>query len=102
MAITTYIDASGNNPNNFTANQTSVETNPAESFGAVVDPNAANVSFTTIARSLYIGVSGNLSVTGVDGTSVLFTGLLSGSILPVQCIGTITTSTTVTNIIPLY
>ena len=79
-----YRDLSGNSPVNHTLNQEEESTAPAVRFGAVFDPRSTITVFASPARSLYIGAAGNLAITGMDGTSVLFTGLLAGSVLPVQ------------------
>ena len=52
-------------------------------------------------RALYVGVGGNIKVTMNSGAVVTFTGVLAGTILPVQVI-TLWTDTTATGIIGLY
>lgn len=44
------------------------------------------VNFTGAARALYIGVGGTLSLITPAGTSVTFTDVPQGTILPVTCI----------------
>ena len=73
--------------------------------GAVsITPNDTNNINNT--RALYIGVSGNLRVSMVDGQTVTFQGLLAGSILPIQVTRVFATGTTIpvaaNNILALY
>jgi len=74
---------------------------PATVFEAVTASDSTN--FTNgISRGLYIGGAGNAAVVDADGTAVLFSGLLAGSILPVQAKRVNSTSTTATNIVALF
>ena len=59
------------------------------------------VDFPYAARSLYIGVTGNIKVTTIDGSILTFVGLQAGSILPVQVARLWSTSTTSTSVIGL-
>lgn len=52
-------------------------------------------------RALYVGTGGNISAV-VGGNTVTFTGVPSGSILPVRISRVRATSTTASNIIALY
>lgn len=54
-------------------------------------------------RGLYIGGAGNVKVDmSMDGTAVVFSGLLAGSILPIQVVKIYATDTTATSIVALY
>lgn len=53
-------------------------------------------------RGLYIGGAGNVKVEMSLGNVVTFTGVLAGSILPVQVVKVYSTDTTATNIVALY
>ena len=53
-------------------------------------------------RALYSGGSGNLKVDMALGSTVTFSNLLAGTILPVQVVRVYSTGTTATNIIALY
>lgn len=69
--------------------------------------SAVTTSDSTIyqqpTRALYIGGSGNITVDMADGgTSVLFAGVLSGTILPIQVTRIYATGTTATSIVALY
>lgn len=69
--------------------------------------SAVTTSDSTIyqqpTRALYIGGSGNITVDMADGgTSVLFVGVLSGTILPIQVTRIYATGTAATNIVALY
>lgn len=59
-------------------------------------------SFTSPVRGLFVGGAGDVAVVGLDGTSVTFTGVVAGSILPVICTRVNSTNTTANNIIALY
>ena len=60
------------------------------------------VDLTSVARGLYIGVGGNVNVVMPDGSTVLFVGCGSGTILPVNVRRVMATSTTATSIVALY
>ena len=53
-------------------------------------------------RGLYVGVSGDVKVIMLDGTTVTFTGLAAGVIHPISCVLVYSTDTTATNIVALY
>lgn len=74
---------------------------PATDYQVVTASDVTN--FTKgVCRGLYIGGAGNAAVVNVDGTAVLFSGLVAGSILPVQAIRVNSTSTTATPIVALF
>lgn len=71
---------------------------PAFFAKAVVPADGADLS--TWARSLYIGVTGNVTVTTVGGDTVTFNNVPVG-VLPVQVKRVFATGTTATNIVAL-
>ena len=73
---------------------------PANQAEAVTTSDTVNLSGT--ARALYIGGAGNVNVIMPDGTTVLFSGLSAGTILPVRVRRVMATSTTATMIVALY
>ena len=73
---------------------------PAEDAGAVTPSDSTNL--TSIARSLYVGTAGNVTLLTVGQNVVTFSNVQSGSILPVRTIRVNATSTTATNIVALY
>jgi len=79
--------------------QTSTHT--ATVCSAVTPNDGADLSLGT-CRAIYIGGDGNISIVDGAGTTVVFTGLTAGSILPVQTARINATSTTATLIIALY
>jgi hypothetical protein len=69
---------------------------------ATVTPSDS-ARFASAARALYIGGAGNVSVVPANnGSSVVFLGVVAGSILPVRCLGVNATNTTATNIVALF
>lgn len=52
-------------------------------------------------RGLYVGVSGDVKVTMLDGTAVTFVGLAAGVIHPICCVQVFDTGTTATDIVAL-
>ena len=54
------------------------------SRGAAAVAPSDSTDLTTPARALYVGIGGDLKVTTVDGDTVEFRSLPSGSILPVS------------------
>lgn len=67
---------------------------------AAVTPNDSTDIRPT--RGLYVGGAGNIKVDMALGNVVTFTGVLAGSILPVQVVKVYSTDTTATNIVALY
>jgi hypothetical protein len=56
---------------------------PGRTFFAVTPHDSTD--FTTNARSLYIGVTGDVTAVALDGTSATFVAVPAGSILPIRC-----------------
>ena len=54
-------------------------------------------------RGLYVGGAGDVKVDmSMDGTAVTFSGILAGTILPIQVVKVYATDTTATSIVALY
>jgi hypothetical protein len=65
-----------------------------------VTPHDTNaLGFPT--SGLFVGGAGNLVVTMISGSDVTFTGVLAGSLLPIEVSHVKATSTTATNIVAL-
>lgn len=67
---------------------------------AAVTPNDSTDIRPT--RSLYIGAAGNVKVDMALGTTVTFTAVVAGSILPIQVKRVYSTDTTASDIVALY
>lgn len=67
---------------------------------SVTPSDSTNLSFD--ARALYIGTGGNVVVVFPDNSTVTFSNVPTGSILPVIAKRVNSTSTTATNIVALY
>ena len=72
---------------------------PATSAASVTP---SDVTVFTATRSLWVGGSGNINVRMADGTTILFSGVAAGSVLPLSVDKVLSTSTTATLIISLY
>jgi hypothetical protein len=79
-------------------------TAPAITFAAVTPADADLPKYPT--RGLYIGTTGNVSVTdgGATPSTVTFIAVPAGAILPIQVtrVNSVGSGTTATNIIALY
>ena len=74
---------------------------PATKFETVTKSDATN--FTNgVCRGIFVGGAGAVAVVDVDGTAVTFTGVVAGSILPVQAVRVNSTNTTATNMVALF
>ena len=73
---------------------------PASDAAAVTPNDSADLAGE--AQALFVGVGGDINLTTVEGTTVVFVGLVAGVILPVRTKRVLATSTTATNIIALY
>lgn len=69
--------------------------------GAVVTPND-QTDLTVLPRALFVGQGGAVAVNLAGGQSVVFSGLASGTILPVRPRRVLATGTTATAIIALW
>lgn len=73
---------------------------PAE-YAAEVAPNDS-ADLSSDARALYVGGAGNVKVTTTGGSTVTFTGVVAGSVLPVRARRVFATGTTATGIVALW
>ena len=69
--------------------------------GEAIAVTPSDVTRFTPTRGIYVGVSGDVKVIMLDGTTVTFTGLAGGIIHPIQCVLIFATDTTATNIVAL-
>ncbi len=60
-----------------------------------------NTDLANSTRSIYVGGSGNIKLTTIDGSTVTFNGAIAGSILPIRAKRIFSTGTTATNLIGL-
>lgn len=82
-----------------TTNLKAENTAPAE--GAVLVTPSDSTDLVTLCRAIYVGGAGNLNIDMADGTTITFSGLSSGQILPVRAKRVRATGTTATNIIAM-
>jgi len=61
-----------------------------------------NSDLGTVSRALYVGVSGDIAVVMSGGASIIFTGVGSGTVLPIRVKQVKATGTTASLIINLY
>ena len=77
------------------------ETTPALDAEEVTPHDSTNLQ--NYSRSLYVGVTGNVTVVMASGGAVItFVAVLAGAILPVRCSRVNATDTTATSIVALY
>lgn len=69
--------------------------------GEVVTPHASTNS-TKPFRALFVGGAGTVTVASVDGSVVLFTGVVAGTVLPIHGIRVNAIGTTATNITAMW
>lgn len=69
--------------------------------GAATFTNSDSVNLPT-ASIIYVGSGGNVKVTTAQGDDVTFTGVLAGSVIPVQVIRVWSSVTTATNMLRIY
>ncbi len=73
---------------------------PARGFFAVTPSNS--VGFNYVTRALYVGVTGDVTAVGQDGTAVTFPAVPAGMLLPIACIRVNSTGTGASGIVGLY
>ncbi len=69
--------------------------------GAAVTPSNT-VGYDRLARGLFVGGAGNVSMVGGDGATVVFTGVPAGAILPIAHTRVNSTGTTATNMTAMF
>jgi len=67
----------------------------------LVTPNDST-DLTYVSRAVYVGTGGNMKVTMQDSGTVLFTGVPTGTTLPIRVSRIWSTSTTASTIINLF
>lgn len=58
-----------------------------------------STAFTIMARALYVGTTGDVTLITRGGTTLTFTAVPAGAIIPVRCSQVKTTGTTASNIV---
>lgn len=76
-------------------------TAPAYSLLAVTPSDSVNFTKGP-CRGLYVGVTGDVNIYMIDTTSVTFSAVPAGTILPVAALRVNSTSTTATSIVALF
>jgi len=66
----------------------------------VAPSDATDLDF--LARALWVGGAGNVSVVMMDGNTVVFTGVAAGTLLPIRFSRVNATGTTATNMVALF
>lgn len=74
-------------------------TSPGQDGFAITPSNSLN--FVTMARAIYVGVGGDISLVTANGTTLLFVGVLQGSILPITCIRVNSTGTGASSLVAI-
>ena len=70
---------------------------PARFFTAVTPHDSTD--FDRICRAIYVGVGGDVVAVTEDASAVTFTGVPTGTILPIRAIRINSTNTTATNMV---
>lgn len=66
---------------------------------AVTPSNTVNFATPSV---VFVGGAGNVKVTTAQGSDVTFTGVLGGSVLPLQVLRVWSTGTTATNMVRIF
>jgi hypothetical protein len=70
-------------------------------FGAITPSDVTSLPYIT--RGIYVGTAGNITcVLPNSSTTVLFTGVLAGSVLPIQTSRVNATGTSAGSLVALY
>lgn len=72
---------------------------PASSAEAITPSDVAPLA--TPSRSIYVGVTGDVSVVMLDGTTATFIGMVAGMAYPLRVSKVMATGTSATNLISL-
>jgi hypothetical protein len=80
-------------------------TNPSPTFPQFPGDAAAvtaNDSTRFAPSVIYVGTTGNVNVVTSQGTTVLFTAVPAGAVIPVRVIGVLSTSTTASTLVRIF
>ena len=80
-------------------------TNPSPTFPQFPgDATTVTASDTTrfVPSVVYVGTTGNVNVVTSQGTTVLFTAVPAGAVIPVRVIGVLSTSTTASTMVRIF
>jgi hypothetical protein len=55
-----------------------------------------------VTRALYVGNAGNIAVLMFDGSIIVFTNAVAGTILPIRVVKIFNTGTTASNLVGLF
>lgn len=83
-------------PDQFEDNSSGLDSPASDAF-AIAPADGADLAQTV--RAIYVGGAGDISLVTKGGTTLTFTGLQAGSILPVRAARVRLTSTTATGLI---
>jgi allophanate hydrolase subunit 2 len=83
-----------------TANEAMIDSAPAESAFAITPSDTVDLAHVT--RGIYVGVTGDVKVDMVGGSTVTFVNLAGGVIHPLCVKRVYATGTTATNILGVY
>lgn len=83
-----------------TVNEAISRHRPSEDAHAVSPSDSADL--TPYATKLYVGGAGNVKVTTLAGTTLTFTGVPAGTVLPVTVKRVFNTGTTASSIVALH
>lgn len=67
-----------------------------------ITPNDSTDFTLGVCRAIYVGVGGDISLVDLSGETVVFAGVIAGSILPVQTARVNATDTTASSLVALY
>lgn len=82
------------------------QTNPSPTFpmfpgGAVAVSTSDTVNLAT-PSVIYVGATGNVRVLTANGDDVVFVGVPTGAVVPVQVLRVFATNTTATSLVRVY
>lgn len=69
--------------------------------GAAITPNN-NTDLTYVSRAIWVGGAGSVNVVLAGGQTVLFTGILAGTLLPLRVTRVLASSTSATNLVAIW
>jgi hypothetical protein len=67
---------------------------------AITKSDTVNLAYVT--RAIYVGGTGNIVAVFADGSTVTFSSIPAGSILPIAVIRVNSTNTTATNMVAMF
>ena len=82
------------------AGQQELLSSPCDNAATITPNNDVDLAY--VSRGIWVGGAGTINVTLAGGQTVLFTGILAGTLLPLRVTRVLASSTSATNLVAIW